>query len=69
MTAMTDAETRAAKANDRNAVIAFVIGMVFAIGGLLIAVTAPGTAGGPIALLGLVLIVLGIVFKGRRPRR
>ncbi|MHB1173414.1 MAG: hypothetical protein ACYCZY_13215 [Lacisediminihabitans sp.] len=66
---MSDMQTRADRINDRNAVIAFVIGMVFAIGGLIMGVTAPGTAGGPIALLGLVLIVLGIAFKGRRPRR
>ena len=56
-------ETRR-KATDRNALIAFVLGMVFIALGLLM--QASIQTGGIIALLGLVLVVLGIVFRGRR---
>jgi 1,4-dihydroxy-2-naphthoate octaprenyltransferase len=52
------------KATDRNALIAFILGMVFIALGLVM--QASIQTGGVIALLGLVLVVLGIVFRGRR---
>lgn len=60
---MTDIDARR-KATDRNALIAFVLGMVFIALGLVM--QASIQTGGIIALLGLALVVLGIVFRGRR---
>lgn len=64
-----DENRSAARTNDRNSLIAFVLGLVFLLGGLAAGMYSTGSGvklSGLIMLAGLVLIVLGIVFRGRR---
>jgi uncharacterized membrane protein YhdT len=55
------------RANDRNSVIAFVIGMVLIAAWVINGITggAEGVLGFP-AFLGLILVILGIYFRGKK---
>ena len=56
------------KARDRNALIAFILGMVLLLGGLFVGAFEEGAAdlAGVFMLAGILLVVLGLVFYRRR---
>ncbi|HLR96141.1 MAG TPA: hypothetical protein VK053_16590 [Jiangellaceae bacterium] len=59
---------RLQRANDRNAIIAFTLGMLLVLGWVLIGAMTGESTLGIVALLGVLLIVLGLIFKGRPVR-